>query len=115
MPKDDKRLGEKENEELDGLDDISHNKHTKRTEELKRQANEFTGPPIASYESEDLSPELAEEFWHQVVEYESAPLSTHFQRLQSAGVDLPAPEAMDDVTLKAKLWEIIEKLGKMRV
>jgi hypothetical protein len=86
-----------------------------RINELKRQAEELTGGEVASWESDECPPDLAEEFWQQVVAYEAAPWTTHFQQLEEAGVELPAPETMDDQTLTAKLWEAIERLAQMRV
>ncbi len=50
-----------------------------------------------------------------IVAYESAPWTTHYQQLQEAGVELPDPETLDDEKLTAKLWEVIEALARMRV
>ena len=87
----------------------------KRIDELKRQADELTGGEAAGWKSPDLSPELEEDFLQSIVAYESAPWTTHYQQLEEAGIELPAPETMDDVKLTAKLWEVIEALARMRV
>lgn len=41
--------------------------------------------------------------------------TTHYQQLEEAGIEMPAPETMDDEKLTAKLWEVIEALARMRV
>src|SRR5262249_28714135 len=96
-------------------DDTGDQDQKKRIEELKRKASELTGGQMNTMESEDISPDISEAFWEQVVEYESAPWISNFQQLQEAGIELPPADEMDDEKLKAKLWEVIEKLGKMRV
>ncbi len=65
------------------------------------------------YINPDSPPEMEEQFLRNVIDYENAPLSTDFQRLQSAGIDLPAPETLDDAGVSAKLWEVIHALAKM--
>src|SRR5215212_9964916 len=65
--------------------------------------------------SEDCPPETAAQFWLSVAAYEQAPWTTHFQELVDAGVELPAPESMDDLQLAAKLSEVINALARMRV
>lgn len=87
----------------------------KRIEELKRQADELAGGEMASWKSDELTPEMEEDFLRSVIQYETAPWTTHYQQLEEAGVKLPAPEAMDDEKLTAKLWEVIEALAGIRV
>ena len=90
-------------------------KRQKRIEDLKRQAAELTGGEMASWKSDDLTPELEEEFLKGVVAYESAPWTTHYQQLEEAGVELSDPDTMDDENLTARLWEVIEALARKRV
>ena len=86
-----------------------------RINELKRRAEELAGGLMHEGEFKKSSPDLEEGFWRHVVAYESAPWTTHFQKLAEAGVKLPAPDTMDDRALTAKLWEIIDRLAGMRV
>ncbi len=86
-----------------------------RINELKRQAKELVGGEMIAGEPDECPPDLAEQFWEHVVAYEKAPWTTHFQQLQEAGMELPAPEALDDREVTAKLWELIHRLAFMRV
>lgn len=65
--------------------------------------------------SEECPPETAAQFWMSVAAYEQAPWTTHFQELVEAGVELPAPESMDDRKLAAKLSKVIDALARMGV
>ncbi len=87
----------------------------KRIAELKRRAEELAGGDMTTGEFEPASPEVEEGFWKQVVEYEEAPWTTHFQQLERAGVSLPAPDTLNDQELTAKLWEVINKMAQMRI
>ena len=67
------------------------------------------------WESAECPPEAKAQFWRSVAAYEQAPLMTHFQQLEEAGIRPPSPESMDDPQLEAKLWEVIEGLAGLRV
>src|SRR5262245_7861986 len=86
-----------------------------RIEDLERKVNELAGGRMSSWKSDELTPEIHEEFLRNIIEYETAPWTTHQQQLQEAGIELPSPEDLDDEQLKAKLWEVIEVLAKLRV
>jgi hypothetical protein len=86
-----------------------------RINELKHEAEELVGGKMTTWESGDCPPDISEQFWQQVVDYEKAPWTSHFQQLVDAGVELPDPEALDDRALTAKLWEVINRLAGMRV
>ena len=101
-------MGIKDNEE----DDIDREK---KIAELKRQAQELTGGKMLEGEAEDTPPEIAEGFWRHVVDYEKAPWTTNFKQLEEAGIQLPAPETLDDEQVTKKLWEVIRALALLRV
>jgi hypothetical protein len=87
----------------------------KRIAELKRQAEELTGGKMVEGKMEDTPPEVVEGFWQYVVNYEKAPWTTNFKQLEEAGIELPAPETLDDQQLAKKLWEVIHALALLRV
>jgi len=95
-------------EELDHVDrDI-------RINELRHQAEELAGGDRPSYEDPDTPPEILEQYWQNVVAFETAPRTTPFEQLTKAGVTLPPPETMEDAALSAKLWEVIRALARLR-
>src|SRR5258708_6112887 len=100
-------------DDKDNLDDFEPDQQ-KRIENLKRKANEIAGGVMKSFAAEDIDPNLSEQFWQQVVDFETAPSTTSFKDLEDAGVTLPPPEEMDDETLSVKLWALIGRLAKMR-
>ena len=61
--------------------------------------------------SDDCPPGVHEQFLRNIVDYESGPLTSHFEQLASAGVELPAPDSLDDGALHSKLWEVINALA----
>jgi hypothetical protein len=86
-----------------------------RIENLKRRAEELCGGRMMSGGLDECPGEMEESFWKQVVEYEEAPLTTHFHELEMAGVSLPSPDSLNDQELTEKLWEVIHKLALLRV
>src|SRR5262245_37029855 len=86
-----------------------------RINELRHRAEEAAGGPGHVYESEDCPPEILEQFWKHVVDYEEAPVSCHFLELQKAGVELRPPDELSDEALKPELSEVIDALAKRRV
>ena len=87
----------------------------KRIAELKRQAEELAGGKMVEGKMEDTPPEVEEGFWKYVVDYEKAPWTTNFKQLEEAGIELPAPETLNDEQLTKKLWEVIRGLALLRV
>ena len=90
-------------------------KREKRIAELKRQAGELAGGKMVEGEMDETPPEVAEQFWEQVVAYEKAPWTTNFKQLEESGMELPAPETLNDEKLTKKLWEVIQGLALLRV
>jgi len=87
----------------------------KRIAELKRQAEELTGGKMTEGKMEDTPAEVEEGFWKYVVDYEKAPWTTNFKQLEEAGIELPAPESLNDEQLTKRLWEVIHALALLRV
>lgn len=83
-----------------------------RINELREQARELTGGQMTDMEDPDAPPELIEQFWGNVVEWERAPWTSEFELLRRDGIDLPDPDEMDDATLHAKLWTAIHAMAR---
>jgi hypothetical protein len=83
---------------------------------LKQRAEVAAGQ-IASWESDRLSPDERERFWRRIVEFETAPSTTHFQQLTDDGLELPDPDALklDDRALSSALWTMIAALARLHV
>ncbi len=86
-----------------------------RINELREAAKEAAGGEMHVYENPDTPPEIAEQFWQNVLAYEQADETTHFAQLEQGGVALPPPDELDDEQLTAKLWEVIHALARINV
>lgn len=80
--------------------------------ELKAQVDKLAGGEGNAFVSDDCPPEIAETFLQNIVDYETAPVSTSFEELQKAGIELPPPESLSDEQVTAKLWEAIHALAR---
>ena len=56
-----------------------------------------------------------DEFLERMLAFENGPFTTNFDQLINAGVELPAPEALDDLQLHRALWNVIMALADRRV
>jgi hypothetical protein len=86
-----------------------------RIHALRRRAEELAAAEAAAGEAEGGPPIIVERFWQSVLDYETAPVTTDFEQLARAGVDLPAPESLSDGELPGKLWEVVRQLARRRV
>jgi hypothetical protein len=86
-----------------------------RINELREAAREAAGGEMTEWESPDCPPEIAEQFWSNVLAFESAEETCHFIQLEEQGIALPPPEALTDEELTKKLWEVIHVLARMNV
>lgn len=86
-----------------------------RINELREAAREAAGGEMTEWESADAPPELVEQFWGNVLAFESAGETTHSKQLEDLGVALPPPDTLDDEQLSAKLWEVIHALASVSV
>src|SRR6187401_1883269 len=86
-----------------------------RINELREAAREVSAGEMTSWENPDTPPKIAEQFWENVLAYESAEQTTHYRQLVEHGIDLPAPDDLPDDELTTKLWEVIHALARMNV
>ena len=82
----------------------------KRIKKLRAELEKMGG---SLSENSDMPADLEEEFLKQVLEFESAQPSTLLLWLENAGLKIKSPENLDDEHLKAKLWEIINRMASL--
>jgi hypothetical protein len=85
-----------------------------RINELRETARELTGGQMSEFEEEDAPPELIEQFWANVVEFERAPWTSEFELLSRDGVELPDPLEADDATVTERLWAAVHAMARRR-
>jgi len=86
-----------------------------RIRKLKKNIEELTGGQTASFTSDDLSPEIEEQFWEHVLDFEQAKLISPLDMLFNGGMSLLRPDQLDDEQLSAKLLEMIQGLALLGV
>jgi len=92
------------------------NEQEARIERLKAQAADASGGRLVCSESADgLDPDLREEFWRRVVEFENAGTTNLVKELTAIGVTLPAPETLDEGAVHAALSRVLDGLDRLNV
>ena len=86
-----------------------------RIRDLQRRAEAFVSGELSLFESEEMSQGLREQFLEYVEAFDEAQWITSFELLEQGGMELPAPEELDDSQLTAKLWEVIRGLAMLRM
>lgn len=86
-----------------------------RINELREAAREAAGGEMPTWEHPDIPPEIAEQFWSNVLAHESSEETTHFRQLTAMGIELPEPSELTDEDLTKKLWEVIHALASINV
>lgn len=81
-----------------------------RIAKLRQELEKLGGSPVSL---DSMPPDMEEEFLRQVLEYESAEPISLFRLLENSGLEIPAPDELDDTTLPGKLKEIIERMASM--
>lgn len=76
-----------------------------------RQELEKLGGDTFTFES--MPVEMEEEFLRQVLEYETAEPISLFRLLENSGLEIPAPDQIDDEALTSKLKELIERMASV--
>ena len=62
---------------------------------------------------ESMPADMEEEFLRHVLEYETAEQISLLRLLENAGLEVPAPETLDEGALKIKLKEIIDRMASL--
>jgi len=62
---------------------------------------------------DSMPADMEEEFLRHVLEYETAEPISLFRLLENAGLEIPAPDQLDDTSLTAKLQDIIQRMATL--
>ncbi len=62
---------------------------------------------------ESMPADMEEEFLRHVLEYETAEQISLLRLLENAGLEVPAPETLDDDALKVNLKELIDRMASV--
>lgn len=81
-----------------------------RIAKLRQELEKLGGSPVSL---ESMPADMEEEFLRQVLEYESAEPISLFRLLENSGLEIPAPDQIDDAALAGKLKEIVERMASM--
>lgn len=87
-----------------------------RIEKLRREIDAVAGGgEMFSGKTADCDPKTEEAFLENVLALETHGFVCPFDTLTKDGLDLPAPEKLDDAVLTPKLWELIHQLAARRL
>jgi hypothetical protein len=92
-------------------DDTEQVEHIFRITELKGEVERLSDGEIVVWESPDIPADVEEQFWEQVVAYESATMISYRERLSRDGIALPSPDEMTDAELTTALTDVIMALA----
>src|SRR5688500_4179109 len=76
-----------------------------------RQELEKLGGSTTTLES--MPADMEEEFLRHVLEYETAEPISLLRLLENAGLEIPAPDQLDDTSLTAKLQDVIQRMATL--
>lgn len=85
-----------------------------RIEAMKGELAELSGGQMEMDMAADIPPAVEEEFLQQMLAFEHAQEVPHRELLVRDGVELPAPDELDDDQLALKLIEVIHKMAERR-
>jgi hypothetical protein len=82
----------------------------KRIAKLRQEVEKLGGNTMSL---ESMPADMEEEFLRHVLEYESAEPSSLLQLLTNSGLEVSAPDALDDETVTRKLKDIIDRMASL--
>ena len=86
-----------------------------RVEKLKQKTAALNEGQMRTWTAAGCPPELEEQFWNDVLAFESAAEERPFEVLVRSGLALSPPDELDDVQITAKLWEVIDGLASLQI
>lgn len=85
-----------------------------RIKGLKREIAAVAGEGVISMGISETPSGIEEQFLEYVLAFEQAEQTQLFDTLVNGGLDLPAPDDLDDAALSKKLWQAIQALSLLR-
>jgi len=82
----------------------------KRIEKLRSELEKLGG---GVSQHPELSADLEEAFLKHILAFETAEPTTLLHWLENAGLEVPPTYLLDDAQLKAKLWEVINRMASL--
>ncbi|MEE8460430.1 MAG: hypothetical protein V3S08_11170 [Phycisphaerales bacterium] len=86
----------------------------RRIARLKSRARELAGGTLVCGESDEIDADLLEQFWTDVVAFESAPKRPLTQLLAKSGFDLPPAPQLSGPALRRTLRALIRRLARWK-
>ena len=77
---------------------------------IKREIAEVLGQEMHGHESTEMSVDIAEAYWLNVLSYEKAEWTTQAEILGEQGIDLREPSAIPNGQIHDVLWRLIREL-----
>lgn len=99
---------------IEDPDELDRVDHEIRVNELKAEVEEITGEPVVEFEGdgEEAPPEVIEQFWENVRDFEKAEWTTEREQLEAEGVYLPPPDEVPDEALGELLLALCRRLAE---
>ena len=85
-----------------------------RIRKLKQRLEELYGAPPTTFEAAEAPPELHEQFWRNVVEYEEREMGL-LPSISLPPLEFPDPGGLTDDELNGLLWRKIAELAERRI
>jgi len=95
-------------------DELEFCSQEERISRLKQHVDQIVGHERVSFEAPGTPPEILEQFWRRIVEYEEKQLGFS-QTASLPPVDFPDASSMDDLELHEVLWQKVNELAERRI
>jgi hypothetical protein len=89
--------------------------HTDRIERLKQAVEALGGTRVHAPAWARCPPGEDEKYWNELVAFEYRAEVEPFEVFRQAGIALPAPSELDDVSIALWLWQLVDDLALLGV